>query len=153
MGARTHLEDGLDGGLVPAGEAAARVEGLELRGDHHLIFPLDALVARAVEARHLVVVRALELDVQLARACMRAVGGVVVMVKMSRSGGVWVCGRVGWWLTQSKHAHGPTGSGAAKVNVSVCSFRSLFMLTSSMVSPSAVMKLALLMSSSCNVFD
>ena len=50
-------EDGLEGGLVPAGEGAAGVGGLELRGREPAPFAALILVLAAVEAAQLVVER------------------------------------------------------------------------------------------------
>lgn len=49
----THLEDGLAGRLVPAGEAPPGIQSLELRGGHHAGLSVDRGVARPVEPRHL----------------------------------------------------------------------------------------------------
>src|SRR4029453_8076337 len=53
-------EDGFEGRLVPAGERAARVGGLELRGRHRARHATRVLVDRAIESAQLVVEGAAE---------------------------------------------------------------------------------------------
>ena len=59
-----HAEHGLEGGLVPARERAARVDGLELRGRHDVRPSVRALEGRAIEAVELVVQDPLEGDAE-----------------------------------------------------------------------------------------
>ena len=61
-------EGGFDSRLIPAREAAPRVNGLELRRAHCLLLPREVGVGRAVEAGHLVVQATLKFDVEGAGA-------------------------------------------------------------------------------------
>lgn len=66
MGWHGHGESkgGLAGRFVPAGEGAARVEGLELRAGHNLGLAVNVRVGGTVEPGHLVVEKAREGDGQ-----------------------------------------------------------------------------------------
>mmetsp|Transcript_2671 Transcript_2671/g.10384 ORF Transcript_2671/g.10384 Transcript_2671/m.10384 type:complete len:407 (+) Transcript_2671:1817-3037(+) len=59
-----HHEDGLACGLVPTREAPPGIDGLKLRGGHVLLVALGVCVLGAVEAGHLVVQDAPELDLE-----------------------------------------------------------------------------------------
>ena len=59
-----YFKDSLDGRFVPAWEATARVQGFKLCRDHDFTLAFNVLITGAVEAGHLIVVTALELDVE-----------------------------------------------------------------------------------------
>ena len=63
-----HVERGLEGGLVPTRQAAARVRRLELRDRRDPRLAVRARVLRAVEAAQLVAQDALVLDRELLQA-------------------------------------------------------------------------------------